>query len=94
MNEKTGTEQPSAPVAGVASEAWREFQIDLAELRAFNAELAALSEQRRTELDSARRQVEALRKALAALRDLAQHTSDPEILRMSIEELADSALGE
>jgi predicted nuclease with TOPRIM domain len=94
MNEQTTSQGESkTPVsAETRSQAWwQELQRDLAELRAFNAELAALSERRLAERDAARAQIEALRKALNALRELARHTSDAAVLQMSIEELADSA---
>lgn len=93
MTEKTTDEGIGAtvPAETTSQPWWTAFQSDLAELRAYNAELAALSQQRLQERDAARGQVLALRKALSALRELSKHTSDAAILRMSIEELADSA---
>jgi hypothetical protein len=98
MNEQHATRPEDSGLAGapdLRSQAWwQKFQADLAELRSFNSELAALSEQHMLERDAARSQVEALRKALGALRALSQHTSDAAVLRMSIEELAASAQAE
>jgi hypothetical protein len=87
MNEPARDDQK----ASVASESLWRFEDEMRRLRDYSADLASLSEQHRAERDAARGQVQALKRALAALRALSDQTSDAQILRAAIDELADSA---
>jgi hypothetical protein len=84
---------PEEPGSITTESLWQSFEQEIQRLRGQNADLVTEAVQHRVERDAARDQVEALKGALLALRNLAEHSSDPAILKMAIAELADAVTG-